>query len=248
MNKTYSFLIVFAFFSLSGMAQPKSFKQTQMQYQRVREAYTEKEQYLSEILREKGIKDFNLQIFIRVFKEENKLELWVKTPGQSAYQILKNYEICQSSGELGPKRMQGDRQVPEGVYYINRFNPVSFFHLSLGINYPNASDIVRGEKDYPGGNIFIHGGCATIGCIPLTDDKIKELYILAIEAYEHGQKNIPVHIYPYRFSEEKNKEKFSEYPEHQAFWEELISIYKYFEEHKNPPIVKINSNGKYSVN
>src|SRR5690606_11025729 len=97
------------------------------------------------------------------------------------FTLVKTYPVCSSSGLPGPKRKKGDRQTPEGFYHIDRFNPQSAFHLSLGINYPNSSDKILGHSD-PGGDIFIHGSCVTIGCVPLTDDLIKEVYVLAVEA------------------------------------------------------------------
>lgn len=112
------------------------------------------------------------------------------------------YPFCASSGILGPKRKEGDRQIPEGIYYINHFNPVSNFHLSLGINYPNPSDKILSDPAQPGESFYIHGNCVTIGCIPISDDKIKELYILAVEAYNNGQVKIPVHIFPDRLPNE----------------------------------------------
>lgn len=106
------------------------------------------------------------------------------------FRLIKDYQICSLSGELGPKRQQGDLQVPEGFYWIDRFNPASNFYLSLGINYPNQFDRILGKSGELGGDIFIHGGCVTIGCIPITDDKIKELYLIAVEAKSNGQDGV----------------------------------------------------------
>ena len=135
----------------------------------------------------------------------------------------------------------------EGFYYIDRFNPVSSFHLSLGINYPNSSDRTLCKSGNPGGDIFIHGDCVTIGCIPITDDKIKELYILAVEAKNSGQTNIPVHIFPARLSQTKLVELKKEYkdPKLFAFWQNLAEGYSYFEENKTLPSFWINKEGSY---
>ncbi|MBC7451384.1 MAG: hypothetical protein H7259_07840, partial [Cytophagales bacterium] len=65
---------------------------------------------------------------------------WAKGKTSTQFTLTKTYSICSASGTSGPKRKQGDNQVPEGVYYIDRFNPASNFHLSLGLNYPNTSD------------------------------------------------------------------------------------------------------------
>jgi murein L,D-transpeptidase YafK len=103
-------------------------------------------------------------------------------------------------GSLGPKRIQGDYQVPEGFYYVNEFNPNSNYHLALGLNYPNASDKILSDSVQPGGDIYIHGSCVTTGCIPIKDDQIEELYVLTTFARNLGQDFIPVHIFPVRFN------------------------------------------------
>ncbi|WP_368737359.1 murein L,D-transpeptidase family protein, partial [Acinetobacter pittii] len=81
--------------------------------------------------------------------------------------------VCALSGVLGPKRKEGDYQVPEGFYYINEFRPNSNYHLALGLNYPNAADIQWSDSLHPGNEIFIHGGCITVGCIPIQDHQIE---------------------------------------------------------------------------
>ena len=124
--------------------------------------------------------------------------MWIKEKGKEEFTLLHTYAFCSTSGTLGPKRKEGDLQIPEGIYHINHFNPVSNFYLSLGVNYPNASDNILSDKQHPGGSIYIHGNCVTIGCIPITDEKIKELYVLAVEAKNNGQENIPIHIFPDR--------------------------------------------------
>lgn len=84
------------------------------------------------------------------------------------------------SGGPGPKRRAGDRQVPEGFYEIDGLNPNSLFHLSLRVDYPNAED--RAAATVPvkelGGDIFVHGGAASIGCVALGDDAIEEVFTL----------------------------------------------------------------------
>ena len=102
-------------------------------------------------------------------------------------------------------------------------SPVSNFHLSLGINYPNESDKILGEKGNLGGDIFIHGSNVTVGCMPMTDDKIKEIYILSIEARNAGQTQIPVHIFPMNLSGNhfKDLEKYAKSPEFLEYWSRL---------------------------
>lgn len=232
--------------SLHGFSQ--SFKQQQRKYPRVRRAYTLKEKKIKKKLEELNIASFNIEIFLRAFKREKVLEIWVRSRGTSRYRHLVDYPFCSFSGILGPKRKQGDRQIPEGFYHIDRFNPASNFHLSLGINYPNGSDRKLATGRDPGGDIFIHGDCVTIGCIPITDTKIRELYILAVEARSHGQRNIPVHIFPFRFTPvnvARFKRKYGESSGLFRFWKLLEPFYIYFETHRKVPRYGVKKSGKY---
>ena len=176
---------------------------------------------------------------------EKIIELWAMSNNDSSFKLIENYEICRMSGVLGPKRKEGDRQVPEGFYYIDRFNPASKFHLSLGINYPNMSDRILGHKKHPGGDIFIHGNCVTIGCIPITDTMIKELYIASVEAKDRGQNTIPVHIFPFKMSPQNMDSMTRRYKQHETFWENLKSGFMYFENKHIIPNVKVDKRGKY---
>ena len=173
---SYYKIIFFLLFFLISNAESQSFSTLQRRNTRVRDAYNEKESLLRENLRKSNLSFSNLNILFIAYKEQSDLELWVKGRTEKNYRLLTTYKICSSSGELGPKRMEGDLQVPEGFYYINNFNPNSNFHLSLGINYPNQSDLILSSHKNPGSAIYIHGSCVTIGCLPMTTDKIKEIY------------------------------------------------------------------------
>ena len=67
-------------------------------------------------------------VYIRSFKYDSQLEVWVKNDRKEAYKLFKSYKVCALAGTMGPKRMEGDYQVPEGFYYINEFNPRSTYH------------------------------------------------------------------------------------------------------------------------
>jgi murein L,D-transpeptidase YafK len=225
-----------------------AFKSAQLKYSRVKAAYLEKENDLNSILKKNGIKRESLEVFIRVFKNEQVVELWAKNKCDTQFVHLKYYAICASSGSLGPKRKQGDSQVPEGFYIINQLNPASNFHLSLGINYPNQSDRNLSRYTQLGGSICIHGNCVTIGCIPITDDKIKELYIFALEAKNGGQDEIQVHIFPARLIDSRFlelKETFKSDSSLIAFWKNLKEGFEFFEKHRRVPRVSVQKNGKY---
>jgi murein L,D-transpeptidase YafK len=225
-----------------------SFKETQLTHHRVRLAYTEKEVVIKNLFVAKNIHYSNFELFLRAFKHEKILEVWVKEKSKQEFTLLHTYEFCTSSGALGPKRKEGDLQIPEGVYHINHFNPQSNFYLSLGINYPNASDKILSDKQHPGSAIYIHGNCVTVGCIPITDDKIKELYILAVEAKNGGQEKIQVHVFPTKMEQEQLNvivASNSISPSTKLFWQNLQHVYLDFSMTKKLRDIKINSKGAY---
>lgn len=225
-----------------------AFKTAQLKVPRVRDAYTEKEASIKNLLGQKGICPGTLELYIRAFKADKVMEVWAKNNTDDKFQLLTTYAICKSSGVLGPKRKDGDRQVPEGFYHIADFNPASRFYLSLGLNYPNKADVLLGDKE-PGNEIYIHGDCVTIGCMPLTDEVIKELYILCVEAKSNGQDRIPVHIFPSKLIGSPNAlvSASSGYAKLLPFWKSLLPAYDYFEKNRKLPLVSIDSEGNYVV-
>jgi len=234
---------------VSTMKTELSFKQKQMLNPRVKLAYQEKEKGMIDNLKKHGIAVNTLEICLMAFKQEQLLELWGRNKGNREFKLIKEFTICASSGNIGPKRKEGDMQVPEGFYHITHFNPESNFYLSLGLNYPNASDRILADKNHPGGSIYIHGNCVTIGCIPITDDLIKELYIYALEAKNNGQNQIPVSIFPCRMNNENLellRKQYSSNKQLISFWENLKPGYDYFETHKNYPKVQVSADGRYS--
>lgn len=237
-------------FLIMSTLQQTPFKKSQLQHPRVKAAYDEKDSVVRGYFTSKNISYQGFHMFIRAFKKEMKLEVWVREKEKDTHVLLHTYDFCSTSGILGPKRKEGDQQIPEGVYHLNHFNPVSNFYLSLGINYPNASDKILGDPKHPGSSIYIHGNCVTIGCIPITDDKIKELYFLAVEATNHGQQKIPVHIFPTKLNGaawSSLKREFHTDPSVISFWENLVLLYQDFENTKKLKPVKINNQGEYSM-
>ena len=115
-----------------------SFIDYQKSFPRPSEALEKKEDTLQKQFEAKKLSWPAKYIYIRSFKYDSQLEVWVKDEIQEPFKLFKSYRVCALAGTLGPKRMQGDYQVPEGFYYINVFNPKSNYYLSLGINYPNA--------------------------------------------------------------------------------------------------------------
>lgn len=212
---------------------------------RVEIAYHENYDFLKNELGEKGITFENLEIFIRAFKQEEIVELWAKNNTDDFFVEIKKYTFCKSSGKLGPKRKEGDGQIPEGFYHIDRFNPNSKFYLSLGLNYPNGSDLILSDHEKPGNDIFIHGGCATVGCIPIVNEKIKELFVLASEARKNGQEKIPVHTFPFKMTDDNINKYQKGNLQHQLFWKDLQVGLMYFEKNKKVPEMSVLKNGRY---
>lgn len=242
-------IILFVLFPLLLSAQ-KSFETEQKRYSRVRTAYSEKYDIIQSLLEEKNISNSDFSIYMRSFKEEQELELWIKSAENSKYQLLKVYSICSNSGVIGPKRQQGDYQVPEGFYRVDRFNPYSNFYLSLGINYPNKSDKILGVSGKLGGDIFIHGDCVTIGCIPITDEQIKELYVICVEASKVGQKSIPITIFPKRLTQsnfESLQKQYKDDEDKLSLWSDLKNGFDLFNKNKKLPSVSFLANGKHLV-
>lgn len=119
------------------------------------------------------------------FKQEKFLDLYAAAPG-GAFHRIHTYPILAASGMPGPKLREGDRQVPEGIYEIEFLNPNSRFHLSMRLNYPNPTDLLRAGEDGRavenlGGDIMIHGRAASIGCLAIGDAPIEELFVLVAE-------------------------------------------------------------------
>jgi murein L,D-transpeptidase YafK len=225
----------------------QGFRNYQLSSGRVTDAWKKYNDTLSKVFARKNIAYPPKDIYIRAFKSQNEMELWARNSDAGEYKLVKTYRICSISGLLGPKRAEGDRQVPEGFYFIEEFNPKSDYCLSMLINYPNYSDHLLG-KQKPGGDIYIHGGCVTVGCMPMTDDGIKEIYTVCLNAKLNGEEYIPVHIFPTRLTKSGMNylnHEFSKDPEKQQFWAELKVGYDYFEKYHKLLPVMYSPEGKY---
>jgi len=186
---------------------------------------------------------FGAPIFIRIFKQSAVLEVWIQSSDQR-FVHFKDYDICTFSGELGPKLKEGDRQSPEGFYYVNakRLNPWSRFHLSFNLGYPNSYDRYHGRT---GSALMVHGNCVSIGCYAMTDDYINEIYALGVAALAAGQPFFRVHAFPFKFNDNTlSKHSTSQWL---PFWRNLKQGYDYFNQHKRPPNVEL-LNGRYIFN
>jgi murein L,D-transpeptidase YafK len=223
-------------------------RNSQLSFSRVSQAWTKYTDTLRKIFISKDLNYPPKDIFLRSFKSQNEMELWARNSRAEQYRLVKLYHICALSGILGPKRSEGDKQVPEGEYFIEDFNPQSDFFLSMLINYPNYSDVVLGDKKKLGGDIYIHGGCVTVGCVPMTDEVIQELYVLCLSAKLNGENYIPISIYPTRFTKKGLDYLGKQYGtevDKQKFWVNLKAGYDYFEQNRKLLPVMYSPQGKY---
>lgn len=226
-----------------------SFTDYQKSFSRVSRAFANREETLKKEFEAKGLIWPVKHMYIRSFKYDSELQVWVKNNPNDSFSLFKTYKVCALAGTMGPKRMEGDYQVPEGFYYINEFNGNSQYHLSLGLNYPNPSDKLLADPMKPGGEIFIHGSCVTTGCIPILDNKIEELYVLSSHAKGSGQDFIPVHIFPAKYDVKKSAEYLERIHENdptlKAFENNLRKAYDFFEENRRLPVIAISPEGRY---
>jgi murein L,D-transpeptidase YafK len=174
-------------------------------------------------------------VLIRIYKEENTLEVW-KQDRNGKFALLNSYPIYKFSGNLGPKLMQGDYQAPEGFYDITpgQMNPNSSEYLAFNTGYPNAFDRSLGRT---GSFLMVHGGCESVGCYAMTDYEMEEIYGLADEAFKGGQDKIQLEAFPFQMTAE-NLERHADDP-NTPFWEMLKKGSDAFLAMGRPPTVAV---------
>lgn len=187
--------------------------------------------------------NFGDPVFLRIFKAESRLEVWMKPAGGERFILFKSWPICSFSGVLGPKTKQGDRQAPEGFYAVGprQLNPFSSYHLSFDLGYPNQYDRTKG---YTGSLLMVHGQCVSDGCYAMTDPGIEEIYTLVQAALSSGQTFFRVHAFPFRLTDQN-------LAGHRGnpwldFWLTMRPIYNHFEKHGLPPEVVVKD-GRYQI-
>lgn len=205
---------------------------------RAARAATHAQRRLGATLKAKGLA-FGDEIYLRAFKEEALLELWMRRGER--FELVRTYPVCAASGGLGPKLRVGDEQVPEGFYRVGAgaMNPASNYHLSFNVGYPNAFDRSLGRT---GGLIMIHGDCVSIGCLAMTDAGIEEIYTLADAAHRAGQRSFAVDIFPFRMTAENLKRHGTS--KWKGFWQNLRQGHDAFEARRVPPKVT-SRDGRY---
>ena len=189
-------------------------------------------------------------LLLRVFKDERVLEMWaVASPG-GPFVHVGDRPVCASSGGPGPKARTGDGQVPEGLYRVTTLNPWSRFHLSLRLDYPNAADRAR-NPGVPvsalGGEIFVHGDCVTIGCVPIGDEAIEEVYLAALETRGRGGE-VSVLVLPTRPGGERWAALVKDASSGNApLWRSLAVVSERLDESHRLPRVRAGSDGTYRL-
>jgi murein L,D-transpeptidase YafK len=180
-------------------------------------------------------------IFIRIFKREFELELWMRRGDR--FQRFAVYPICRWSGRLGPKLVEGDGQAPEGFYTVDAraLNPASRWHRSFNLGFPNAFDRAHART---GSFVMVHGGCASVGCFAMTDPVVDEIWRLVTAALNAGQKRFQVHVFPFRMTSE-NLSSRQDRPS-APFWRDLRRGYDVFEATRLPPHIGVCA-GRYTV-
>jgi murein L,D-transpeptidase YafK len=223
-----------------------TFKKLQLKNKNPQIAYREKEKNVQQMLIDNNIDYNSVEVFFRVIKLEQIMEVWAKdrTKNQT-FKLIKKYNLCVTNNPDTLRKI--DLLVPESFYYIAKFNPDNPYFIRMEINFPNESDKKRGRT---GGDIAIHGGCFSTYCTPFTDDDIKEIYIFAAEAKSKGQKNIPVHNFPFRMTDE-NTEKFKKDKRYSSDikritnWDNMKYGFQYFEKNKTLFDYTVDGKGKY---
>ena len=136
------------------------------------------------------------QVILLGLKDERRLEVYAGPAADRRLRRVADFPIAAASGRLGPKLAEGDNHVPEGVYAVESLNPNSRFHAALRVGYPNELDrrlAARDGRPSLGGDIMIHGGSASIGCLAMGDPTAEELFVLAADV---GVGNMTVVLAP----------------------------------------------------
>ena len=160
---------------------------------------------LKPLFRDVGIAYPPSRVVLVGLKAERRLQVHAAGPsrafglgetGRAPLRFVAQYPVVAASGGPGPKLREGDQQVPEGVYRVVHVNPESSYHVSLGLDYPNAADRSRAAADKRtklGGEIYIHGGAESIGCLAMGDTAAEDLFTLVRDT---GRGNIKVILAP----------------------------------------------------
>ncbi|MEM7700068.1 MAG: 2-dehydro-3-deoxyphosphooctonate aldolase, partial [Verrucomicrobiota bacterium] len=179
------------------------------------------------------------EIFLRVFKEESELEVWLKPEGERYFKIFKVFRLTAWAGTVGPKLREGDGQSPEGFYYVslNRMRPDTQHHLGIDLGFPNDFD---SHHNRTGSDLMIHGGAGAAGGFAVSPEHMSEIYTLCEAALKNGQKYFRVHALPFRMTDKRMEQEAQRGSRWFDFWVNLKEGYDFFENVNYPPDVSIS--------
>lgn len=196
---------------------------------------------VTELFQKAGVTFPPAELAFVAYKAEKQLEVWAAATAGGPVAKVATYGICAASGVVGPKRYEGDRQVPEGFYVIQYGWAESNYHLEMKVSYPNLVDKVLGPKTRPlGGEIMIHGACASIGCLAMGDERAEELWVMMRAM---GDARVKVHIYPSRDMDALLADP--SHAAHHTFWRNLEEGRRIFLGESRIPAVKADWHGVY---
>lgn len=183
-------------------------------------------------------------VFLRVLKEEQFLEVWMKPRGEPDFVHYKTYVLCRPGGVPGPRNGDQDQQLPEGFYAAARdsLRPYHRHYLAFDIGYPNEVDRHLNRPPQP---VLVQGDCVGAGSLALNNPNIEELYTLVSAALDGGQKRLQVHLFPFRLTDEKMNQLQTSKSPWLEFWANLKEGYDYFEIVRRPPRISFKA-GRYA--
>ena len=183
-------------------------------------------------------------VYMRVFKEESELEVWIKSRHELQYVLFKIFRLTHCAGKPGPKLREGDGQAPEGFYFASSgsMRPDTRHYLGIDLGFPNAYDK---ESGYTGSDLMIHGGANAAGAFALSPRDIEEVYTVVEASLEGGQKMTPINVFPFRMTDKRMDQAWEWNPVCLYFWVNLKEGYDFFENVRQPPLVEMAS-GRYA--
>jgi len=216
------------------------------------------ENQLPYLVQKKSFNYRDIDILFVAYKSELEFQVWAKKKYiNSAYTLIASFPITDSTvAKLGPKSKFGDSLTPEGIYSVTFYSSFrwSDFYLAFRISYPNKLDYARrlywniGGK--PGGDINIHGCCISIGCIPLGNPVIEEVFLLTRTNQINGS-DISIMIFPFKFDNRAARNRQYGYYGNKTnlieFWNSLEECHKYFKTYNKIPEFSLNQNTGYYI-
>lgn len=184
-------------------------------------------------------------VFLRLFKKEQELELWMQAQGQADFTLFRVYRLQASSLTPGPKRREGDRLIPEGFYYqtaaqYREFEKSDGDREEIDLGYPNDRD--RFDPDVSGAAVLAVGASRDSVCL-LSPSDMTEIKTMIGAAFSSGQRVLRMHLFPFRMSDEMMGREWNESSATADLWIDLKEGYDFFENAGFPPSVTADSSG-----